>query len=172
MPLQLDLGDGKDTLQFADAIDLLRAVAAVPSMRLRVGLRGGTIPLHGARVAEVLRTLPPLNDCRFTSDIHGDPRLLLGWRTPMHTGHLLLRAIGKIELGPRALEALTLCSDIAKSKSPGAKVWRVSALPDGNWNAVHEIFGPKKYANHDATDAAKMIECHGWRNYTDCDLLV
>jgi hypothetical protein len=172
MPLQLDLGDGKGSLQFTAAADLLRAVAAVPSMRLRVGLYGGAIPLHGARVAEVLRTLPPLNDCRFTTDTHGDPRLLLGWCTPAHTGRLLLRAIGKIELGPQALAALTLCSDIAKSKSAGAKVWRVSALPDENWNAVREIFGPKKYANHGATEAAAIITRHGWRNYTDCDLLV
>jgi hypothetical protein len=172
MTLHLDLCDGKDTLQFAGAADLLRAVAAVPSMRLRVGLRGGTILLHGARVAEVLRTLPPLNDCRFTADTHGDPRLFLGWCTPMHTGRLLLRAIGKIELRPQALAALTLCSDIVKSKRPGAKAWRVSALPDEQWNAVREIFGPKKYANHGPIESAEMIARHGWRNYTDCDLLV
>jgi hypothetical protein len=149
---------------------MLRDLAAMPACKLRVAWLGGIIPLHGARAAEVL-AIPGVNDARFMPDMEGAPRLYVGWSTHVRRGRLLLRALGQIDLGGNALDALHTCASHVNDRHPWHP-WRVSLLPDKQWAAVRDLFGPRKYANRGPVESAKMIARHGWRNYADCELRI
>jgi hypothetical protein len=162
-----------DGTPFASLKEALLVLAHNPTCRVRLriarpdGTGHDTIPVHCECLAKTLRALPSTWEAELLEH-EGRMVIWLWWDGERHgvhhRGQLYLRALGTIELGPKAAEALYKC---ASRKEP---YWRVSTLPKELWSAVAEIFGSKKYAHQNGQQAAAMIEAYGWRNYSDVEL--
>lgn len=144
---------------------LLLSFAGEPTCRYRLLVNGAKVAIHGAKVKEMLRTIPKDFEAHFSDS----GRLEIRWtRGPGLRGGLLLHALGSIDLGPEAKLALAYCA-----AGVGEKHFRLTSMPDSQWNAVRGIFGPKKYADRfTAEDSVSAITEYGWRNYVDVGLEV
>lgn len=149
-------------VEYASIASMLRAIAKQPALKIALRLPGGTIPIHGSRLADVLRRLPKGWDAAISYDAQEVPRLRLFWANGIHRGFLRLRAVGHPKGGP----AFTTALDLFRL----APSLRANSIPKEAWQGIRAAFGEKKYANQCGKQAEEICLDYMWQDYTPVDL--